>query len=311
VSPETTETPENAAELPENAGAVENATSFRAVPDHATLHGALGPLANLAGRWSGTGFNMIARPDHQGHNDIFLELNLTKESLVFNTIGSPIPNRGSEQDDITLFGVHYLQTISDRTTHGALHLEPGIWINIPKTTKPAEGPTIARLATIPHGDAANIQGTATSVGGPPTIHGTNTVPFTIGSPTPGPGTPNGFPEYNLSHANPFRTHPVPAGITQAMIDNPNVVLTDHIAHQTITHTEVLSISTHPHGGVQNIPFVVHNANAVSVQATFWIETVKPASGPTHMQLQYTQTVLLNFLGLSWPHVTVANLTKTF
>jgi hypothetical protein len=30
-----------------------------------------------------------------------------------------------------------------------------------------------------------------------------------------------------------------------------------------------------------------------------------------MQLQYTQTVLLNFLGLSWPHVTVANLTKTF
>jgi hypothetical protein len=27
--------------------------------------------------------------------------------------------------------------------------------------------------------------------------------------------------------------------------------------------------------------------------------------------QYTQTVLLNFLGLSWPHVSVATRTKTF
>lgn len=307
MSTDTTDT----TELPDEAGLNENITSFRAVADHASLHGSLGPLANLPGRWSGDGFNIIARPDFQGHNDIFLELNLTKESLVFNTIGSPIPNRGSEQDDISLFGVHYLQTISDRTTHGALHLEPGIWINIPKTTKPALGPTVVRLATIPHGDAANIQGTALSVSGGPTIHPTNTVPFAIGSPTPGPGTPNGFPEYDLSHPNAFRTHPVPAALTQAMIDNPNVVLTDAIAHETITHTEVLSISTHPHGGVQNIPFVVHNANAAFVSAIFWIETVKPASGPVFMQLQYSQTVLLNFLGLSWPHVTVATLKKTF
>ena len=305
------DTPEVAGNGVEEPGLVENLTSFRAVPDHASLHGSLGALANLPGRWSGEGFNMIARPDFQGHNDIFLELNLTKESLVFNTIGSPIPNRGSEQDDINLFGVHYLQTISDRVHGGALHLEPGIWINIPATTKPAAGATIARLATIPHGDAANIQGTSTAVAGPPTIHPANTVPFPIGSPTPGPGTPNSFPEYHLSTPNPFRTHPVPAGITQAMVDNPNVVLSDAIAHQTITHTEVLIISTHPHGGVQNIPFVTSNANAAFVSAVFWIETVKPASGPVHMQLQYTQTVLLNFLGLSWPHVSVATLKKTF
>jgi hypothetical protein len=29
----------------------------------------------------------------------------------------------------------------------------------------------------------------------------------------------------------------------------------------------------------------------------------------YLQLQYTQTVLLNFLGLSWPHVSVATLLK--
>jgi hypothetical protein len=291
-------------------GVTENATSFRAVADHATLHASLGPLSNLPGHWSGVGFNLIARPDFQGGNDIFLELNLTKETLVFSTIGSAIPNRGSQQDDISLFGVHYLQTISDRTHGGALHLEPGIWINIPATTHPAAGPTVTRLATIPHGDAVNIGGTAGSVNGPPTIHPVNTVPFSIGSPTPTPGAHNTFPEYNLGHPNPFRTHPVPAAITQAMIDNPNVVLTDAIAHQQIIHTEVLSVSTHPHGGVENIPFVVSNANAAFVESVFWIETVKSGS-QTHMQLQYSQTVLLNFLGLSWPHVTVATLKKTF
>jgi hypothetical protein len=100
------DTPAETANGLENPGLNENITSFRAVPDHATLHGALGPLANLPGRWSGEGFNLIARADFQGHNDIFLELNLTRESLVFNTVGSAIPNRGSEQDDINLFGVH-------------------------------------------------------------------------------------------------------------------------------------------------------------------------------------------------------------
>ena len=32
-------------------------------------------------------------------------------------------------------------------------------------------------------------------------------------------------------------------------------------------------------------------------------------GDDLLQLQYTQTVLLNFKGLSWPHVTVATLHK--
>jgi len=50
-----------------------------------------------------------------------------------------------------------------------------------------------------------------------------------------------------------------------------------------------------------------NADAALVTWTFWIETIT-APEPT-MQLQYTQTVLLNFKGLSWPHVTVATLTK--
>jgi hypothetical protein len=306
-----TTTPENLGASVVEPGAEENITSFRAVADHGSLHGSLGALANLPGHWAGEGFNLIARPNFQHNNDIFLELNLTKESLTFNTIGSPIPNRGSQQDDITLFGLHYLQQISDRTTGGALHIEPGIWINIPGTKDPAAGPTITRLASIPHGDAINVHGTSSSVDGPPDIKPTNTVPFSIGSPTPTPGTPNSFPEYDLSHPNSFRTRPVPAEITQEMVHNPNALLKAATKDQTITHTETLSISTHPHGSVGNIPFVDQNAKAAVVSAFFWIETIKPPSGPTHMQLQYSQTVLLDFLGLSWPHVTVATLTKTF
>jgi hypothetical protein len=90
-----------------------------------------------------------------------------------------------------------------------------------------------------------------------------------------------------------------------------------------------------------------NANAIRMAAIFWIETVSeqitvPACGPgqsvivqgnasagspvasfavspateipadtqidvTYTQIQYTQTVLLNFNGLTWPHVSVATL----
>ncbi len=57
-----------------------------------------------------------------------------------------------------------------------------------------------------------------------------------------------------------------------------------------------------------------NAAAVSLNSVFWIETVAPPAGsppgtyPT-MQLQYTQTVILNFLNISWPHISVATLVK--
>jgi hypothetical protein len=47
-----------------------------------------------------------------------------------------------------------------------------------------------------------------------------------------------------------------------------------------------------------------------VSSTFWIETVKGTFPfPNFLQLQYTQLVLLNFNGLSWPHVTVATMRK--
>ena len=287
---------------------------FRAASPTLTRFQQLGPLGELPGTWMGHGFNLIARPDHQGGNDIFLELNPTDEHLAMTPIGGAIPNRGSQQDDIELFGLHYLQQISDRATGGAIHIEPGLWLNVPATTAPAQPATVARLATIPHGTAVLAQGHFLELGGGPQIHPANTVPFQVGQPEPPPGTANPFPEYNLAQPNQFRTTPTPNGVTPAMVTDPNSMLVQDIADQKITETVVLTVSSVPPGGIttfggaEDIPFLGPNASVAQFSAIFWIEKVEYGDR-NFLQLQYTQTVLLNFLGLSWPHVSVATLRK--
>jgi hypothetical protein len=75
------------------------------------------------------------------------------------------------------------------------------------------------------------------------------------------------------------------------------------------------------GGIENIPFLVANANSALVYATFWITTVThPKRRESFLQLQYAQMMLLNFPillapkpqpNLSWPHITVGTLTWVF
>ncbi len=148
--------------------------SVRISPDNATVVQELGLLGDLAGRWHGAGFNLVARPDFEDHANLFLELNLTQETLTFTPISSSIPNRGFAQPDIALFGLTYLQQISDATTGGALHIEPGIWVTQPATSTPplsppAGGALVARMGNIPHGNSLLAQGIATTFSGPPTI----------------------------------------------------------------------------------------------------------------------------------------------
>src|SRR5262249_25562787 len=50
-----------------------------------------------------------------------------------------------------------------------------------------------------------------------------------------------------------------------------------------------------------------NANAAHVTATFWLETLQSDTEPR--RLQYSQLVILNFNGISWPHITVGTLQK--
>lgn len=295
-------------------GIAKHKGSFRATSTHHAAADRLGPLQNLPGFWEGKGFSLIARPDFAGGNErgIFLQLNLIRETIEFTTIGSPVFNRGSAQQDIAIYGLTYLHRVTDAITGGALHIEPGLWLNIPATTEPASPASIARLATIPHGNAICTVGQTEIVvpKGLPTIPPANTIPFPIGTNPPEAGTPNPLPEYDLSKPNPFRSSPLPSEITQALINDPNVMLRDALQGQKLKKITRLITSTPP-GGIGNIPFIVKNADTPSLVSVFAIEVVKGPSGDEFLQLQYSQTGLLNFCGLSWPHVTVGTLIKAF
>jgi hypothetical protein len=147
----------------------------------------LGPLAFLQGSWRGPGFNAIWRPDNPQSRPLtnppngtkrLLELNLTHDSFHFQIIPGVVPNRGlNPQTDLSLYGLHYLQRTSDRdpapsptvlpagysTTAGqALHIEPGLFMNVPAsiagTPAPGNVPTIVRMGSIPHGTTVLMQG---------------------------------------------------------------------------------------------------------------------------------------------------------
>jgi hypothetical protein len=278
----------------------------------------LGPLAPLAGTWKGTGFNTIWRP-HFKVQDRFLELNLTRETLEFEEIAGEIPNRGFAQKDINMFGLHYLQQISDSTLNAGIHIEPGIWATVPATKVPTKPPTVVRMASIPHGTVVLAQGEASVIAGPPVIKPVDIIPFAIGAPETAGSFKDaqlGFPELKLSRTTAFR-QPSDAGtvpgITQGMVKDPNRVLVRAISGQEIVNTVVLRVkatNTKPRSiGTANTFFLTDNASADIVTSTFWIETVKKPGGGHFLQLQYTQTVMLDFNGLSWPHVSVATLRK--
>lgn len=294
---------------------VADAGSFRSTSTHQATANRLGPLQDLPGFWEGTGFSLIARPNFSGGNEngIFLQLNLLRETIEFTPIGSPVFNRGSVQEDIAIYGLTYLHRITDGITGGALHIEPGMWLNIPPTTDPASDASIARLATIPHGNAVCTVGFSEDVvfEGLPEIPPANTIPFPIGGTPPAAGTPNPFPEYDLSTPNAFRSNALPPEITQALINDPNVMLRSAIQGQTLTKITRLITMTPSDSGVSNIPFIQKNADAQSIESVFAIEVVQGPSGEEFLQLQYSQTALLNFRGMSFPHVTVGTLIKAF
>ena len=175
-----------------------NVASTRNPLGNATVLEKLGLLGELSGTWKGSGFNLIARPDFRDKANLYLQLNQTDETLTITPIESAIPNRGFGQNDIELFGLSYLQDIYDHHTKGALHLEPGVWITQPWTTYPPQypprgGQIIARMASIPHGNAVVAQGNATRFNGAPTLP-----------------SPDWIEKYNGSRFPSFNSTPFPA-----------------------------------------------------------------------------------------------------
>jgi hypothetical protein len=289
----------------------------------------LGALGALEGTWKGHGFNAIWRPHNPPSQDRFLELNMTDETLVFTKINGPIPNRGLAMHDINMFGLTYMQQISESSTGAGLHIEPGIWANVPQTSDPNVPPSVVRMASIPHGTVVLAQGVAeVHPGGPQNIPDNNILPFFFGSPPPANSDFNSvsqtFTELKLSTPTTFRF--VAPGVTQQIVKNPNSVLQTALAASlqgtSMKSRTFLNVSTTHNivkagGGTANTAFLASsgnppggNARASQVNATFWIETIAGTGGqPDKHQLQYTQLVMLDFNGIHWPHVTVGTLVK--
>lgn len=270
----------------------------------------LGPLASLTGTWVGSkGWNIIAvpspgsTPDDEG--DFKLLVRPYTETITFVPVGAPVRNRGGALDQF-VGALEYALRINDLETAEVLHVENGMWLYL-GDIRPNSGTgaglkpefTIARIATIPHGDSALILGNSTVKNGAPGIPAINTLPPDIGTGV-------------LGYLDPY-TQGQPIDVV-----NPNTVLQEDIKGQDILSTTTLVLDSKNQGGINNIPFTVQHADATRFQCFFWIETVQvPDSNQTFEQLQYTQIIDLVFhkkFGgapglITWPHVNINTLKK--
>jgi hypothetical protein len=157
--------------------------------------------------------------------------------------------------------------------------------------------TYARMASIPHGTTIEAQGISSgTLPGKPTIDPVNITPFAIGGTQPPSSTRPFASQTATAQGTPripqdLTSHIAAGTITQEILDDPNTVLRNHLAGQTIKDFIALEISTSPAaplqptfgGGTDNIAFLLGdaasppalpNANATKMTALFWIETVE-------------------------------------
>jgi hypothetical protein len=262
----------------------------------------LGPLSNLLGTWVGSGWNVIAVPDRQKPFQLLVRPII--ETLTVTPLGAPVPNRsGPEEQNMFIHGVQYEQRVADAESHRPLHIENGMWLWLGKEASADKH--LVRQSTIPHGDSLLAQGSASeSRGRPPIDPELSSLPSFKDKQG---DLPLGY----LEQGGYFLQDP---GFDR---NKPNTFLIDTLEKQQVLRSVNLEVATEP-GAIVNIPFVTRNANATSLHSIFWIETIMdPETQKTFQQLQYSQTVLLEFPSstdpkkemIIWPHISVATLIR--
>jgi hypothetical protein len=299
----------------------------------------LGPLTELKGTWEGQpfdGWNVIAVPgprSNGGPGGFILEIIPYKETLTFKPVVQA-GNRGIindfKQSEQQITGLVYGQRITSVCDRGncaemgfpagtEIHVETGILLYIKDcikiqdkndTTCVVSPYNIARLATIPHGNSVLALGTSVT-GTPP-----NNDFFGKASTLPTPVDNNESFQFGYSDAykvpEPLRLFP------QFNQQDPNTFLSDMLnknKEKIKSMTTINMSSKNLTGGILNIPFSATGIKTIDMHATFYIQHIEGSDTP---QLQYTQTINLDFPGMNlkakpipviWPHVTVDTLKR--
>ena len=84
----------------------------------------------------------------------------------------------------------------------------------------------------------------------------------------------------------------------------------------IKETTTFSVDSAVSGKIENIPFIICQADATRVAATFWIQKVE-VGGQIRFVLQYAQRVLLEFFPrgdgkpglIQWPHISINTMIR--
>lgn len=306
----------------------------RFVPGTTLSENDLGPLKQLVGEWesvvlttAGTegasqttpsGWNVISVP---GPVKFVFEVIPYRENLKFSTVAVHAGNRGpvfdGNQFNQEIFGLFYEQQIvsvcntdfCNERGFGkdtVIHAETGLLLYV---TNYNGGYDIARLGTIPHGNALLALGKSSEQTNPG-------IAF--------------FPELSTLGVDLDGSNPAMLGYNDKIIGqrqfddfpqiDPNAFLKSTletiIGTGSITNMTMLRMSTnHPDatGGILNIPFIQTNVTATSMEATFWLENI--SGGSEAELLQYSQTINLVFPSagsitpIIWPHTTISTLKR--
>jgi len=296
---------------------------------------------------NGRGWNIIALPfiRESGGPPYRVLMNQYNEVLHFDHVDDKVPNRGvnfgaGENTDQEVAALDYTQQIrqlkaADDANSGKalddeipIHHEPGFFLNMKKQT--ISDFTIARLATIPHGNAANAVGKFIEIDGPPTIPSLSALPEGATSfdvedavkPDFPIGSERGYMQpYRHFIDNPF-TGSVPLPFPGFEPLNANNLLQAGLQPELskITKTTELVLDTDTmEAGIVNIPFVERQADAALMRSTFWIMELDEEGpfGEPRLLLAYSQFIFLDFFQrrdgreglIRWPHVSINMMEK--
>jgi hypothetical protein len=264
----------------------------------------LGPFTDVVGTWEGeTGWNLVAvplmppdpeKPSPPDDDRFTLLIQQYRERITFTPMVDT-PNRSGTGATAFVKGVEYtLQIFELSDPSNTLHEENGMWLFLGDD----DPPTIARQATVPHGDSVLAPGWYTSEDGRPQYPKIAVQPAIHGSMS------------RFGYLDPYHRND---STEEQLVKDPCKLLADQLPDD-VQRTISFNVDTaaYPQGGILNIPFIQKNADASRFRAHMWL--VYAASGIT---LQYVSDTSLDFAHqpdksgrlIRWPHIDLNTLTR--